>query len=131
MFTVCCLIIAVFGCLVSAMPNIAAFICMRFIEGIGVGGSIVTSFVLMVEYCSAKHRETITALYHIPINLGHMTLAGVSYLVRNSDHFQLAVSVPMYLFVAMKFISLESPKWLMDNGKIDEAAAVMEKVLQL
>ncbi|XP_059061162.1 solute carrier family 22 member 3-like isoform X1 [Achroia grisella] len=127
-FTMSCLILAVSGCLVSSMPTAASFIVMRCIEGIGVGGAIVTAYVLCIEYCGVRHRETITALYHVPINLSHITLPGVSYLLRHCDEFQLALSIPVFLIVGFKWLIMESPKWLMDNDHIEQAAMVMEKL---
>ncbi|XP_031762963.2 solute carrier family 22 member 1-like [Galleria mellonella] len=127
-FSMCCLILAISGCLVSTMPTAGSFIIMRCIEGIGVGGAIVTSYVLCVEYFGVRYREMITALFHIPVNLGHITLPGVSYLLRDCDEFQLALSIPIFLFVGLRWLIMESPKWLMDNDRIEEAAMVMERL---
>lgn len=127
-FTLSALVLAVSGCLVSVMPTDSLYILMRCIEGIGVGGAIVTAYVLCIEFCGLRHREVVTALFHVPINLSHMTLPGVSYLLRNCDEFQLALSIPIFLFVGLRWLILESPKWLMDNDHIEKAAIVMEKV---
>lgn len=131
MFCVSCLILATFGCLVTVMPNIEAFITMRCLEGFGLGGTIVTSYVLVVEWCGPKHREVITAIYHIPINIGHISLAGVSYLLRHCDEFQLAISVPIFLFVFLYWICQESPKWLIDNQEVDKTVKVMGNIARL
>ncbi|XP_045492490.1 solute carrier family 22 member 8-like [Colias croceus] len=127
MYTVCCLILAVSGCLVSAMPTIAAFTLMRCLEGIGCGGAIITAFVLCIEYCNLRHREVITALFHIPSNISHITLPGVSYLFRHCDEFQLALSIPVFIYLSSWWLVMESPKWLMDNDKVDKAVAVMQR----
>lgn len=130
-FTISCFILAVAGSLVSVMPSVGLFCLMRCIEGIGVGGAIVTAYVLCIEYCGVMHRETITALFHIPINISHMSLAGISYLLRHCDELQLALSIPIFLFVGLQWLVMESPKWLMDNDYLDEAIAVMEKIEKL
>ncbi|XP_050342022.1 organic cation transporter protein-like [Nymphalis io] len=127
MFTMSCLILAVSGCLVSAMPTATAYIFMRNIEGIGTGGAMITAYVLCIEYTGLKHREIVTALFHIPINISHMTLPGISYLFRHCDDFQLALSIPILFYVALRWLTMESPKWLMDSGRIDEAVNIMEK----
>ncbi|KAJ8726744.1 hypothetical protein PYW08_015141 [Mythimna loreyi] len=129
-FSVSLLTVGISGCMVSFMPNAATFIFMRVFEGIGVGGAIVTGYVLCVEYCGTRYREMVTALYHIPINVSHMSMPGVSYLLRHCDHFQLALSLPMFLFVSMWYLCLESPKWLLDNGNVEKATKVMEKFLK-
>ncbi|KAJ8726743.1 hypothetical protein PYW08_015140 [Mythimna loreyi] len=122
------LTVGIAGCLVPFMPTASSFIFMRCIEGSGIGGAIVTGYVLCVEFCGTRYREMVTALYHIPINVSHMSLAGVSYVMRHCDHFQLAVSVPMFLCVPIWCLCLESPKWLMDIGDVEKATKVMEKI---
>lgn len=127
MFVMCCLILAVSGCIVSVMPTASSFIFMRTIEGVGTGGAIITSYVLCIEYCGVRHRETINALFHVPINISHMTLPGISYMFRHFDEFQLAISIPVFLYVGLRWIVMESPKWLMDRDRIYEAVVIMEK----
>ncbi|KAJ2950805.1 hypothetical protein O0L34_g9071 [Tuta absoluta] len=120
--------VSIFGCLVALMPNIYLFIVMRFFEGAGAGGGIICGFVLCIEFCSAEHREVITALYHIPFNIGHLTIAGISYLLRHMDHFQLAISIPCLFAPLIKFIMMESPKWLMDNDYIDTLVQGLKRI---
>lgn len=131
MFSTSCLILSISGCLVILMPNVTSLIFMRTIEGIGTGGAMVTSYVLCIEYTGLKYREIITALFHIPINISHTLLPGLSYLLRNCDDLQLALSVPVILYVAIPWLIMESPKWLMDIGKIDKSVIVMEKFSKL
>lgn len=131
MFTLSCLILAVSGCIVSVMPTLSSYTFMRSIEGIGAGGAIITAYVLCIEYCGLKYREIVTAFFHVPINISHMTLPGISYLLRNCDEFQLAISIPVIFYVSLRWLIMESPKWLMDNEHIDEAVRVMEKFASL
>ncbi|XP_026326577.1 solute carrier family 22 member 3-like isoform X2 [Hyposmocoma kahamanoa] len=126
-FSASCLTIAISGSLVTVMPTITAFTCMRFFEGMGIGGSIVTSFVLCVEYSATVHREYITALFHLPLNLGHISMVGVSYLLRDFDNFQLAISLPIFLLVPLRWLMMESPKWLLDNAKLTALSTGLEK----
>ncbi|CAB3241227.1 unnamed protein product [Arctia plantaginis] len=128
MFSLCCLCVATAGCLVSVMPTAVSYIIMRCLEGIGTGGAIVTGFVYIIEYCGTRYRDIVAALYHIPLTIGHVTLAGVSYLLRNYNKLQLALSVPMFVVALSGLLIHESPKWLMDSGKIDKAAEVIKKI---
>ncbi|XP_047989832.1 solute carrier family 22 member 3-like [Leguminivora glycinivorella] len=131
LYATCQLIIGVAGCLVSFAPSFAIFCVMRFIEGFGSGGAIVTGFVLSVEYCGSSFRSSVSAFVHIAGNTGLIVMAGISYLLRDCDQFQLAISVPVMAFFFMKFILLESPKWLMDRNRTEEAVKVMEKFCRL
>ncbi|XP_059061163.1 solute carrier family 22 member 1-like isoform X2 [Achroia grisella] len=47
---------------------------------------------------------------------------------KHCDEFQLALSIPVFLIVGFKWLIMESPKWLMDNDHIEQAAMVMEKL---
>ncbi|PZC80099.1 hypothetical protein B5X24_HaOG215440 [Helicoverpa armigera] len=127
-FSLSTLLMASAGCLVPFMPTAASFIVIRCIEGIGSGGAIVTGYVLIIEYCGTNYRETVSALYHLPVNVSHLSLAGISYLIRHCDAFQLALSVPAFLCVTPWCLALESPKWLIAHGKIDKATRVLEKI---
>lgn len=113
------------------MPSVETFILMRCFQGIGIGGSIVTSFVLTIEYCGLNHRETITAIYHIPVSLGQISTAVVSYLIRNMSTYQLIISIPACLCIFIYCLILESPKWLMDNDHITKATKIMMKICKL
>ncbi|XP_004928130.1 solute carrier family 22 member 1-like [Bombyx mandarina] len=128
MLSLSCFIVATSGCVVSIMPNIGSFIFMRCIEGLGAGGAMVTAYVLCIEYSGVNDRETVSALFHIPVTFSHITLPAVSYFLRDCNQFQLAISIPLYAFVTLTWLLLESPKWLMDNGRIDDAAMVMNKI---
>ncbi|XP_013200157.2 solute carrier family 22 member 1-like [Amyelois transitella] len=126
--TYSCLLLATSGCLLIVMPEIFSFLIMRCIEGAALGGYTVTVFVFLVEFCGTNNREIVSALFHLPPNFGHASIAGVSYLLRDCDHFQLALSAPLFLFVVMRCVTYESPKWLLDKCRVDDAARVMDKI---
>ncbi|XP_053600447.1 solute carrier family 22 member 1-like [Plodia interpunctella] len=126
--TISIFLLAVSGCLSSIMPNVTAYIFMRCLEGFSAGGYIVASFVFVIEHCGPNNREVISALFHLPLNVGHISLAGVSYFLRDCSYFQLALSVPVFFFVSIRYLTMESPKWLMDQGHLEEAAIIMEKI---
>ncbi|XP_063530720.1 organic cation transporter protein-like [Cydia strobilella] len=126
-YAVCQLIISLAGCLVTVTPTFLLFCFTRFFEGAGSGGAIVAGYVLCVEFCGTDYRPTVSTFIHIASNLGLICLAGISYLLRDCDQFQLAVSVPVMFCATIKFLLLESPKWLMDKNKKEEAIKVMEK----
>ncbi|XP_061706834.1 solute carrier family 22 member 1-like [Cydia pomonella] len=127
-YAVCQLIISLSGCIVAITPTFLLFCFTRFFEGAGSGGAIVAGYVLSVEFCGTDYRPTVSTFLHIASNLGLVALAGISYVLRNCDQFQLAVSVPVIFCVIIKFLLLESPKWLMDKNKKEEAIKVMEKI---
>ncbi|XP_063636059.1 solute carrier family 22 member 1-like [Cydia splendana] len=128
MFSVSFVVTALAGVAVSQSPNMTAFFIFRFFEGLGAGGCIVTSFVLLIEYAGSKYRETLTALYHVPINLGHLLMAGVSYGLRDAFQFQLAISIPMFLFGFAVFFLNESPLWLLTRNYKERTVKAMQSI---
>lgn len=123
--------VAVFGILVPFMPSVESYIIARCLEGVGCGGTIVTGFVLCIEYCGLAHREIVSALFHIPINIASIAIAGISYLLRNFEHYQLCLSVPVLLCATLYWSLMESPKWLLDKGHLGRATKVMERICKL
>ncbi|XP_061706756.1 solute carrier family 22 member 3-like [Cydia pomonella] len=128
MFSISFVLTGIAGVAVSQSPNMKAFYAFRFFEGLGAGGTIVTSFVLLIEYTGMKYRETVTAVYHLPVNLSHLLLAGVSYGLRNAFDFQLAVSVPMFLFGFAVFFLNESPLWLLTRKYKSRTVKAMQSI---
>ena len=58
---------------------------------------------------------------------GSMLLACLAYYIRDWVWLQLAVSIPLSLFVLFFFIIDESPRWLLIKGKMKQ----FEKVIPL
>ncbi|XP_055297266.1 organic cation transporter protein isoform X2 [Sitodiplosis mosellana] len=104
------------------------FCVLRFITAFATGGTMVTSFVLVMELVGTRWRELISVLYQIPFNLGHLTLPIFAYFFRDWHHLQLALSIPSLLLISYYWIIPESPRWLFTVGRIDESAVVLEKV---
>jgi MFS family permease len=72
------------GVATAFVPWFWAFCVLRFLTAIATGGTMVTSFVLVMEIVGSKWRELINVLYQIPFNLGHLTLPGNYLLINNS-----------------------------------------------
>ncbi|KAJ0183341.1 hypothetical protein K1T71_001317 [Dendrolimus kikuchii] len=104
------------------------FTTLRFFLAVATGGTMVTSFVLIMELIGAKYRDTVGIIYQIPFNLGHLTLPLFGYYLRDWNMFQLAISLPSVLFLSYYFLLPESPRWLLTAGKAEEAAKILETV---
>ncbi|XP_031621351.1 organic cation transporter protein isoform X2 [Contarinia nasturtii] len=127
------LVIAVFIQLISGIatafvPWFWLFCVLRFVTAFATGGTMVTSFVLVMELVGTSWRELISVLYQIPFNLGHLTLPMFAYFFRDWRHLQLALSLPSLILISYYWIIPESPRWLFTVGRTDESAAVLEKV---
>lgn len=57
---------------------------------------------------------------------GIMMLAGVTYLVPNWVEMCLFTSLPFTFYFLYLFIMPESPRWLLAQGKLEEALNILE-----
>lgn len=89
------------------------------------------SFVLIMEITNVHLRELVSVLYQVPFNLGHLTLAGFAYFLRDWHHLQFALSIPSILLVSYYWIVPESPRWLYTVGRVEEAADVLTKAAKI
>ncbi|XP_037050887.1 organic cation transporter protein-like [Bradysia coprophila] len=126
------LVVAVFLQLISGVatsfsPWFWLFCLLRFVNAVATGGSMTTSFVLVMEITGVQWREVISIFYQIPFNFGHLTLPGFAYFIRDWRYLQLALSLPSIILISYYWLVPESPRWLFTVGRIDEASKVLEK----
>ncbi|CAO1305326.1 unnamed protein product [Diamesa hyperborea] len=117
----------IFGVASAYAPFFWIFVVFRFVTAMATGGTMVTSFVLVMEIIGIKWRELISVLYQIPFNLGHLTLPLFAYYLRDWHSLQFALSIPSVLLLSYFWLVPESPRWLFTVGRIDESVAILEK----
>ncbi|XP_050674821.1 organic cation transporter-like protein [Leptidea sinapis] len=119
------------GIIASYMPSYWLFTLVRFFIGASVGGTMVIGFVIVMEFVGTKYRDTLSALYQTPFNLGHMLLPLFGYYFRNYKDFQLAISIPVLLLLSYIFFIPETPRWLIAMKRTDEACKIVERVAKI
>ncbi|XP_011555633.3 organic cation transporter protein isoform X1 [Plutella xylostella] len=122
---------AVFLQLVSGVAtaysvNWYMFTALRFFLAVATGGTMVTSFVLIMELIGPSYRDTVGIVYQIPFNIGHLTLPLFGYYLRSWDKFQLAISLPSVIFLSYYYLLPESPRWLLAAGRPEDATKILE-----
>ncbi len=123
--------------LVSALGSALAwswwsFIFFRFLGGIGVGGASVVSPMYIAEISPASLRGRLVALTQFNIVLGilaaffsNYALAQISLGATEWRWMFGIEAVPAGLFFALLFLTPASPRWLVSQGRVDEAARVL------
>lgn len=79
-----------------------------------------------MELVGVKYREIISVMFHIPFNLGHLTLPLFAYFFRDWHSFQLVISLPSIILISYYWLVPESPRWLFAVGRVDESVAVLK-----
>lgn len=130
----------IFGALACAAPNFWLFLLLRFISGVGVGGSIPVCFSYFSEFMPRLRRGSMISALAAFWMAGNILAAGLAWIVIPLDltHFKswrlfvLLCSVPsLSSAVVFKILMPESPKFLMETGQEREAARVFERMFKL
>ncbi|XP_063534539.1 organic cation transporter-like protein [Cydia strobilella] len=119
------------GITAAFVPGYWEFTFLRFLVGMSVGGTMVTGFVIVMEFVGTQYRDVISALYQVPFNMGHMLLPVFGYFCRDYSNFQLAISIPAVVLLSYFFLLPETPRWLIAVKRTDEAVRILESVAKV
>ena len=108
------------------------FIFSRFLGGLAVGASSVAGPLYIAEVSPSHWRGRFVAFFQFNIVLGIVLAYFSNYLIDGFDNdwrWMLGVeSIPALLFAILLFTIPESPRWLMGQGKEQEARRVLALV---
>ena len=135
------LVLAVFFTVSAVGSGLAwdwySFLFFRFLGGIGVGGASVVSPMYIAEISPAKIRGRLVAIQQFNVCFG-ICLAYVSNFVVASMPFipdaidwrwMFAVeALPAIVFFVLLFFIPNSPRWLVEQQRIDDARRVLERL---
>ncbi|KAL9985445.1 hypothetical protein ACROYT_G007856 [Oculina patagonica] len=100
----------------------------RFVIGFCEAGCFITMFVLATELVGPEKRALAGTLVWIYFTVALLVLAIKAYFVRNWKILLILSSAPFAFIVAFWKLIPESVRWLLVNGRKDEARAILEKV---
>ena len=125
---------------VSAVGSAAAwdwwsFLFFRFIGGIGVGGASVVSPMYIAEISPARYRGRLVAVTQFNIVFGILLAFFSNFLIARLHlgatewRWMFGVeALPAAVFFFLLFLTPESPRWLVSQGRTEEARAVFGKL---
>ena len=125
--------IIVFGFASAASQEYWELVVMRGFVGFGIGISQTTSYDLCCELLSQKDRSKVTYLSLMNIVAGIYILA-MLWLFLATYGWRLiliAVAVPaLILGISGYFILPESPRWLLTEGRTEEASEMVDMIIK-
>jgi SP family xylose:H+ symportor-like MFS transporter len=124
----------------TALPRtLSELVFFRLIGGIGVGAASMTSPLYIAEISPARIRGRMVSLNQLAIVSGMLVVYFVNYWIAGlgDEAWNVAsgwrwmfasMTVPGLVFLGLLLAVPESPRWLVKQGRRDEASATLERV---
>ena len=109
------------------------FAFFRFLGGLGVGASTIAAPAYVSEIAPAKDRGRLVALYQFNIVFGILIAFMSNYLLNNIGdnawRWMIGIeALPAVIYTLLALTVPKSPRWLLLQGKKEEASVVLEKL---
>ena len=123
--------VSAIGSSLSNDPITFAF--FRFLGGIGVGVSTVAAPAYISEIAPSNRRGKLVGLYQFNIVFGILVAFLSNYLLSglgdNSWRWMVGVeAIPAFIYTLFVLTVPKSPRWLITQGRVDEARSVLELI---
>ncbi len=136
---VLCAVLFFLSALGSAVPrNVTEFSLARIVGGVGVGAASMLSPLYIAELAPARIRGRLVSLNQLAIvsgmlvvyfvNAGVASLGNEAWNVETGWRWMFASEVvPALVFLVLLFLVPESPRWLVKQGRPDEALRILTR----
>ncbi|XP_066986623.1 organic cation transporter protein-like isoform X1 [Macrobrachium rosenbergii] len=119
------------GLAAAASPVLPLYIIFKILVSCFNYGYFTGCFIFMMEICSPSQRSSIGSVGGIPWSVGYMIVPGIAYLIRPWRWLQVAYTFPTIFFFSFYWLIPESPRWLISQGRFDEAAEILTKAAKV
>ena len=117
------------GCAFAAalVPDYTSYAAVWCLAGIAVWLMVAGVLVLVTELGGGRHRAALYTMFILPFAFGTSLVAALSYAIRTRWLLQLAYAAPWLLFWPSLWVMPESPRWLVVQGRFEEALEVLRQ----
>ncbi|MEV5884211.1 MFS transporter [Streptomyces sp. NPDC052020] len=129
--TLCVAVSSVANLALALAPSPEVFMALRFVQGLAIGGEVPVAATFIAEITRSHRRGRFVLLYELVfpagLTVGALAAAWLVPVLGWRWMYALA-AVPGVLAVVVHRVVPESPRWLADRGRYEEAAAVMTRI---
>lgn len=103
---------------------------LRVLVGIGLGGDYAVGHTMLAEFSPRKYRGTLLGAFSVIWTIGYVlaSLMGHWFADSNPDAWRWllgSAAVPALCIMLLRWGTPESPRWLMRQGRIEEAHQII------
>ncbi|XP_063046751.1 organic cation/carnitine transporter 2-like [Engraulis encrasicolus] len=116
----------VFSVIQAASTSWEMFSVLYFLVGMGQIANYCSAFVLGSELLNKTVRISFSTIgVSLSYAFGYVALPVVAYYIRDWRTLLLALSAPGFLYIPLWWYIPESPRWLLSQGRVEEAEAII------
>ncbi|XP_046326574.2 organic cation transporter protein-like [Haliotis rufescens] len=123
----CILFLITGGITLNWSSNFVTFVFLRFINGAASAGVFTTCFVIGLEIVGPSKRVWTGIMIEVFFAIGMTMLSGVAYFIRDWHTLELAMSIPVAFFLIYWWVIPESPRWLLNEFRDQEAEVIIRR----
>jgi len=110
----------------------AMLVALRVLIGFGMGGDFAVGHAILAEFSPRRHRGTLLGSFSVIWTIGYViaNVVGMHYADASPDAWRwllASAGVPALLVLVLRVGTPESPRWLLGQGRAEEAHRIVRK----
>uniref|UniRef100_A0A1B0DPS5 Major facilitator superfamily (MFS) profile domain-containing protein n=1 Tax=Phlebotomus papatasi TaxID=29031 RepID=A0A1B0DPS5_PHLPP len=128
----CCLATLLLGSFLTAIStDFWTWAISRAVVGLTIPAVYQIPFILALELVGPAYRSFVTVMTCTFYTFSLMMLAGITAVIDDWRALSLYTSMPFILYFLYVFLMPESPRWLLAQGRLEEALKVLETMARV